>query len=179
MHPHFAQFPDLLQVQLHHAHAFSQVMHGAALLYNLMLAEAADQQVPREKYLVQLTEWAHLLGQNGALLDWDRARFWSVVARGGVPISARTRVFVDQWVKLALRPDRPGEVADNRSARQLIATRERDLKGSLSPHRQRYRARPVERRSRHHAALLSMAGCCPVLTDILAGLAPQNGVSGA
>ena len=39
LHPRLADFSPELREQLHHAQCFAEAMHGAALLYNLMLAE--------------------------------------------------------------------------------------------------------------------------------------------
>jgi Family of unknown function (DUF6361) len=42
-HPKAPSFPESLKVPLQHARLFSEVMHGAALLYNLMLAEQSGE----------------------------------------------------------------------------------------------------------------------------------------
>jgi hypothetical protein len=43
-HPHCAKLPPKLREILGHAHNFSEVMHGAPLLYNLILAEQAHRK---------------------------------------------------------------------------------------------------------------------------------------
>ena len=43
-HPHCAKLPPRLREMLDHAQNFSEVMHGAPLLYNLMLAEQARRK---------------------------------------------------------------------------------------------------------------------------------------
>ena len=40
LHPRFGDLPSALQAQLRHARNFSETIHGASLLYNLMLADA-------------------------------------------------------------------------------------------------------------------------------------------
>ncbi len=49
--------PDLSE-QLRHARNFSEVMHGASLLYNLMVAEAARKEENVSKYEQRLSEWS-------------------------------------------------------------------------------------------------------------------------
>ena len=43
-HPDYASFPDAARRLIRHAEVFSAVMHGAALLYNLMLAELREMR---------------------------------------------------------------------------------------------------------------------------------------
>jgi len=43
-HPHCAKLPQRLREMLDHAQNFSEVLHGAPLLYNLMLAEQARRK---------------------------------------------------------------------------------------------------------------------------------------
>jgi len=43
LHPRFGDLPEELQSSLSHARCFAEVMHGAAILYNLMLAEAGTE----------------------------------------------------------------------------------------------------------------------------------------
>lgn len=172
-HPECIDFPARIQEQLAHARQFSEVIYGAALLYNLLLAEADGREELRDRYRADLAAWAMLLSQEEAQLQaWDLSRFWTVATQTGAPIGGRTRLFVSQWVGLALRPGRLGEVADDRAARELVAARERALKGA--------QARLVNARARElwngAAGLGRLAYRWPVaqriVGDILAGLAP-------
>ena len=49
-HPHCAELPPKLREMLDHAQNFSEVMHGAPLLYNLILAEQAHRDESVAKY---------------------------------------------------------------------------------------------------------------------------------
>ena len=49
-HPHCAELPPKLREMLDHAQNFSEVMHGAPLLYNLILAEQAHRKESVAKY---------------------------------------------------------------------------------------------------------------------------------
>lgn len=52
-HPQLADFPPSFREQIKHAENFSQIMHGAALLYNLMLSEVSNNKEYTEYY----NEW--------------------------------------------------------------------------------------------------------------------------
>lgn len=138
-HPAWASFPPRLQVQLTHARLFSLAIHGAALLYNLMLAEqrqqnsGVEQHELVERYREWLGEWAGEMAQAAAALDlWDwHGHFWELVKQSNPHISWRTQQFVDAWLALAVDGD-PATISANREARQLLRRRERFLKGKLA-----------------------------------------------
>lgn len=138
-YPDWVHMPDQLQEQLHHAHYFSLVIHGAALLYNLMLAEMAQTKNDTEGddridiYQEALTHWVDTLHQEEhALTNWDwHNRFWEIVRQGNPHIPPRTEKFVNDWLRLVLQGD-PATIANNQNARQIILRRERRLKGKLS-----------------------------------------------
>jgi len=132
-HPQFAEFPARCQEQLHHARNFSEAMHGASLLYNLMLAEliANDEWVSTYKAVVK--EWAELVGaRRRELLAWDRGRFWQIVGSQGARVSQRTRVFVESWLDLLVREESLKRAATGKPAQALIREREQALKKSLA-----------------------------------------------
>lgn len=55
-------------------------MHGAPLLYNLMLAEQAQLKDGVAKYLQSLAQWAGTLSKRARVLaQWNRVRFWDIV----------------------------------------------------------------------------------------------------
>ena len=79
-HPHCAKLPPKLREILDHAQNFSEVMHGAPLLYNLILAEQAHQKDSVAKYRRRFGEWAQSLTERSrALAQWKRERFWELV----------------------------------------------------------------------------------------------------
>ncbi len=127
-HPQFAGFSAQVRLQLNHGRLFSQIIHGASLLYNLMLSEAATLEDRIGEYRERLLEWARARGEQAdKLAHWDRQQFWAIVAGIGRPVSTGTRRFVDSWIDLALPSQ---SIADDQRARPLIEARERALKGS-------------------------------------------------
>lgn len=133
-HPQFAQFPSAIRGQLEHARNFSEAIHGAALLYNFMLAEKSERRDLAKYYQGGLAEWAeNLRARENEFAGWDRKEFWSIVTRDPtVRISIHTRTFVDTWLTLALAPAVASRIRSNDKARQLVHGRERALKGKLA-----------------------------------------------
>jgi hypothetical protein len=133
------ELPDRLREQLHHARLFSLLIHGAALLYNLMLAELAaaggraDAPDLVEEYQGKLSWWAQEVeAETTVLRRWDwQTRSWEIVQAGNPRLHPRTRQFVKEWLRLVV-PDRATAIADSPVARQLIRQRELRLKGKLA-----------------------------------------------
>lgn len=123
---------------LAHARNFSEAIHGAALLYNVMLAELAeragmtsmaDRRVEHEK---SFAVWGALIAtREEPLTQWSRETFWRTVAVINPRIPSPTRRFVDGWLDLALGGDAVG-LQGNAKARRLISDRERAIKGRLA-----------------------------------------------
>lgn len=133
-HPCRPELPERLREQLLHAQNFSEAIHGAALLYNLMLAELKVDQDLIGDYRDKLKTWSQLLASRAKDMSrWDRPRFWTVVHSGGARVPAGARAFVDQWLDLVLGDGDVGRLAarvpENDEARQLISYRERAIKG--------------------------------------------------
>jgi hypothetical protein len=133
-HPQLPQFPSAIRGQLEHARNFSEAIHGAALLYNFMLAEKSAKKDLIKQYQSELSEWAEiLLARETEFAGWDRKQFWSVVTSDStVRISIHARTFVDNWLNLALAPAVASRIKAHDKARQLIHGRERSLKGKLA-----------------------------------------------
>jgi hypothetical protein len=127
-YPHRNRLSDEMQEFLHHARNFSETMHGASLLYNLMLAkEAADEELI-EEYSTRIEEWAQVIGARlTELRDWDLDQFWRIVTEASANTPTRMQRFVTRWIEIAT--DSPGEVAEDDAALRLIENRERRLKG--------------------------------------------------
>jgi hypothetical protein len=107
-------------------------MHGAPLLYNLVLAEQAQRDVGVAKYRERFAEWADLLSkQSRAFASWKRERFWELITAANLRISTATRDFVNTWWDLALAGNAL-RLGDDRPARALIRERERRLKKNLA-----------------------------------------------
>ena len=118
---------------LRHAHMFSTITHGAALLYSMMLAEilASDELVERHRASAEV--WiAEISGRMGEISRWgsDLTAFWTTVQDRGHEIGPSTMTFVEQWIA-ALLEDHEG-IFDSESARRLIRHREIEKKKANS-----------------------------------------------
>jgi hypothetical protein len=128
-----APLPAHLREQLDHGQSFSEVMHGAQLLYNLMLAELVRWDEKVGEYQAALGNWwQEVQGRIGQLSRWDRQRFWQVVHLGNPRVSTRARRFVNDWVSLVLSAGDQAEVVEGAQARKLVELREAQLKGRLA-----------------------------------------------
>jgi hypothetical protein len=131
-HPYSAELPLELTELVHHARCFSEVMHGAPLLYNLVLAEEAHWDEGVGKYRQRFAEWAQLIAKRSpVLIAWQRARFWELSRAVNPRISNPTYDFINTWWDLVLASDVAG-LRDSVSARTLIGERERRLKKNLA-----------------------------------------------
>jgi len=127
-HPHYHGLPDHLRGQLFHAQNFSETIQGAALLYNLMLAEEKRDETLTETYRHDLQQWAERLNARQSNLEaWSREDYWELVTQQAGPQSPRTVGFLNQWFDLALPLNRD-QIADHPHARNLIRDREGVLK---------------------------------------------------
>lgn len=124
------QLPSSLQYSLRHAQAFSEVMHGAAILYNLMLARAAGSDEWLEVHEEAFVEWAQREKSQAAdRKDWNLTEFWQALLARGARISYTSRAFVEAWVNRVRNASNPTELARDRVAQRLIQEREVALKG--------------------------------------------------
>lgn len=127
------KFPKDLIDQLSHAQNFSEAIHGAALLYNLLLAEQIPDKDLTEIYRQELSEWEKLINDRiGNLRSWDINQFWELIYSINPRVPRFTRMFVEEWLELALSQPRPPQLQDDLSARELIRNRERFLKRGQS-----------------------------------------------
>ena len=113
---------------LDEARRFAVTMHGASLLYNVLLAERADtlglteHEGSRDHYASLLDEWRSEI-EASDIGGWDLNSLWALVAGQGRPAAAGTRRFVADWVDLARSRNGHG-LAGNRRARDLVERRE-------------------------------------------------------
>lgn len=138
----YAQLPHHIKEQLTHAQNFSLVFHGAALLYNLILAEEGVVNSLPWKDLVKeyrdaLEEWAEIMQTHSISLSrwhWqgEQSRFWQIVSTENQNIPFQTKNFVNKWINLALPLENAITISDNQEARELIRHREFRLKGGLA-----------------------------------------------
>lgn len=127
LHPAIKDDPRLEQARL-----FSESMHGASLLYNLLVAEACaakgigpvDGHV--EAFRESLEEWSTSMAALGRrLTGWDLTKLWSTVGSGGATIPLTTVRFVEAWVTETHASLGRSTVADIQAMRRLVSDRER------------------------------------------------------
>lgn len=113
---------------LDEARRFAVAIHGAALLYNVLLAERAEElglseyEGRREQFTDQIDKWRQEV-EGSDIVGWDLERLWTLVAVQGRPVAAHTRTFVTSWVDLVR--SRPGDgLMNDREARTLVRNRE-------------------------------------------------------
>lgn len=121
------QAPEQLRDLVDHARRFSIVTHGAALVYNLLLARKLGDESLIDQYVDRIDRWhADTLLPSGALDGWNRAAWWATIQRQNPRLRQLTIQFVNRWIDLL---EAGGAVADSRAAADLISTRERQIKG--------------------------------------------------
>lgn len=128
-HPDYAGFPEAQKELLHHARLFSEVMHGASLLYNILLAERRNWKDRIETHRAAFDEWLDDLPLD-ELRRWDLTRLWALTMDHGHTITGRTRAFVEGWIGMVRSS--AGALADNEPARQTVQLREISLKKARS-----------------------------------------------
>lgn len=118
------------------ARSFSMLMHGAQLLYNLLLAEEYTHagydrlSDPAGGFQDRLARWADDLETMVDLRTWDLdALLARVELTRGSPININSRRFVRGWRDLLLEAG-PTSIFDNDGARTFMTTRERQHKGA-------------------------------------------------
>jgi hypothetical protein len=120
--------PAHLTEQLEHARHFSEVMHGASLLYNLILAQKKEDDARIGEYSDALQNWVNVLkDRKKALGAWDLKRFWEIVRESHANITEPTKRFVERWIAFSLGPGAPS-VTESEAARRLVSDREIQLK---------------------------------------------------
>ncbi|MCW0348610.1 MULTISPECIES: DUF6361 family protein [Enterobacterales] len=128
-HPDYAKFPDDLKELLTHARLFSYTMHGAALLYNYLLAkERADNDLLSQHH-DSFVVWFTALPRKD-IATWSLNRMWELTAGPDYSISLKTRRFVEQWIALIRQSS--GTLLNSKEACALIRAREIALKGPRS-----------------------------------------------
>ena len=123
--------PHVLRNQLEDAERFAVSMQGAALLYNLMLAELRQRDDWTERYRNDLSEWAARVETlDSGLAGWHPDRIWALTQGSGGRVGHPTQTFVERWLSI-LKHDDPTTFAKKDSdARALVRNREIQLKRS-------------------------------------------------
>ncbi len=169
-----AEFNEFLQEQIEHGRNFSELMLGAQLLYNLLLAEKRNWQDQIDLYRQALAEWGEMVDMRANALEvWDRQRFWKTVYSGNPRVHTRAKSFIDRWLDLVMGSS-PREILESSSARQLVALREAQLKGGLA-RLKNDRALEVWNGAAGAGQMdLRWNSARGIISDILAGLGEDN-----
>ena len=126
--PSVAQAPARLQLWLHDGQMYSELMVGAAYLYNLMLAQQLPSEPLTAVYEKALADWAtQMAARAGSYKTWNRPAFWDRLRRLNPRLPMAVKMFSDQWITLVLAGD-AASLKSLPTARALITERERSLK---------------------------------------------------
>ncbi len=123
--------PAVLRKTVELARRFSLHVEGMPLLYNLLLAERRRSEHGGDdalihRYRQRIDEWA---AREAAEHFFDPSQLWTFAASRQVRVPRLQRDFVEAWSSRL--PDiGPAVIADDRTMRNLIDSRERQLKGS-------------------------------------------------
>ncbi|WP_246730025.1 DUF6361 family protein [Rhizobium ruizarguesonis] len=128
-HPHLADFPDHTRSLVGHSKMFSNIMHGASLLYNLLLSELREKPDWIEKYQSRLADWRADLDMP-AISAWSLEAFWQTIDHPAHRIRPTAKRFVTEWLAVV----QTGGVGEGRltPAASIVQDRERRLKTSQS-----------------------------------------------
>jgi len=132
-HPRIEKFPKELRKVVYHAQNFSEVMHSAALLYNLMLSEKIKNEELIEKYRKKLVKWAEEIEKRfNEINKWDLSEFWDIARAEKGHIPFRTVRFVEEWIQIIKDRKKMRKISDSDKARRLVYNREVSIKGNRS-----------------------------------------------
>ena len=108
-----------------HARRFHTAIHGAALVYNLRLARKSGRDEAVAQYEDGLLRWREEMQRTATMESWSRTGWWTSIERLK-PVRPITRQFVDRWLNLV---EQDADLARSGVAADLVATRERQIKG--------------------------------------------------
>lgn len=130
---------DLRFRERDHAERFSWVMQGAALVYNLLVAQryaanpdlnAVDGHQRVEHFEGRIREWAGTMSPSTDPRKWNVDEFVAAITERNPRINSRTWRFVREWIHLCTELG-PDTAAFSAEAAELIRAREQ-RKGSKS-----------------------------------------------
>ena len=139
-HPALDAMPRPLQQWLHHGRCFSELMYGAALLYNLMLARLSRADLVKP-YSSDFQEWAkNVIARRDILVSWQTSEFWAWLRQRNTRLPIGAQDFSNNWIRMVLANSNPVALADSDAAQELVHQREWRLKGQRArldsaPHR--------------------------------------------
>lgn len=126
-----SDLPNAISEVLTHAQCFALSMHGAALLYNLILSELSLREDLQEAYREELAEWwTEVQARHQLLEEWNTDQFWAKLGKMNARIPVPTERFVRDWLESLFHAASPTTLVDAKASRDMIAQRERHLKHS-------------------------------------------------
>ena len=128
-HPDYANFSDQHKELLIHARLFSEVMHGAALSYNVQLAKLRNHDELVAEHQASFNKWTASFPLE-EVRAWSVSRLWELTIDHGHSVAPQTRSFVQQWIDHTRKS--PKDLLSNAEALNLIKRREMKLKGTRS-----------------------------------------------
>ena len=171
-HPQLGTFRAEHRELLEHARIFSEVMYGAALVYNVLLSELRNRREWISKHRDLLAEWEQTVDRKAATA-WALPQFWQLVMNHGYSIGLRTRRFVERWAAFVVSGRK--KLADIEEVRELVRSREQGLKSTKS----RFLNRRALDQWGGAAALRRRSFRWPItsrlLNDLLVGLKAEKG----
>lgn len=126
-HELYDKFSDIHKKQVWTAYKFSLLVQGAALLYNLMLAELSGNEERINEYGAKIKDWED---EKIVIRDWDIEELWDMAryTESIHSIKQPTQNFVNNWLYLCIKTN----IKDNLEARELVKEREKRLKRTKS-----------------------------------------------
>jgi hypothetical protein len=132
--PLFEKAPKAMKQLLLHAELFSLSMHGAALLYNLLLARRC-QELGNERgeslangYQQDMKDWAEEVdSRQEALNNWDRSDMWNLIKAQSPQIKPQTYSFIESWCGSGVL-GAPLKTLDEPRLSEMLKRREREQK---------------------------------------------------
>jgi hypothetical protein len=122
-----------LQIKVMHAQNFSEIMQGAALVYNYLLAEKMESEELINKYKEKLAEWQMVMSSRAEIfINWNLEHFWNLVYfERTINVSIKAKRFINNWIEIALN-NMENVFIDNDEIKNLIYSRELEVKGGRS-----------------------------------------------
>jgi hypothetical protein len=121
-HPQRSVMPDSVRDDLDIAEHFSLVHHGAALLFNYLIAEAREETDRVDDYRARLGAWQP--AATDAMAQFDLRRVWQLAPRA----SSGAKRFIEAWATEVKKADgRP--IVDDDRAKGIVRSREIRVKG--------------------------------------------------
>jgi len=128
-HPDYGHFSQEHKELLTHARLFSETLHGAALSYNIQLAQLRGLDDRVSEHQASFDDWVKNFPLD-EVRAWLVNRLWELTIDRRHTITPQTRSFVQQWIELARKS--PKDLLENAEAMNLVKHWEMKLKGSRS-----------------------------------------------